>query len=63
MELLNEELGKLDTVYIPGSDSDFVSFIQSLGDKANLKGIEGHFRWVVTKGDGTKYIARPENHE
>ncbi len=63
MEQWSGDMGKLETVYIPGTDADFVVFIQSLGDKANLKGVDGHFRWVVTKGDGTKYIARPENHE
>lgn len=54
----------LEIEYIKGSAADFVVFIQSLGDKATLKGIDGKFRWVITREDGSKYIARPESaHE
>ena len=49
----------METKYIEGNDVDFVVFIQSLGDKAQLRGIEGSFRWVITEEDGTSYIARP----
>lgn len=45
--------------YIQGNSSDFVVFIQSLKDKARLESIDGHARWVVTRDDGTEYIARP----
>lgn len=50
----------METIYIKGGSSDFVVFIKSLGDKAELQGIDGKFRWVVTREDGTQYIARPE---
>jgi hypothetical protein len=51
---------ELETRYIPGSGADFVVFIQSLKDKAELKAIDGKFRWVVTY-DKSAYIARPES--
>lgn len=50
----------LDTVYIKGAGPDFAIFIQSKGDKAQIVTIGGHARWIVTRDDGTKYIARPE---
>ena len=52
----------METKYIPGDSVAFIKFIQELGigDKANLKTIEGKFRWVITAEDGTEYIARPE---
>lgn len=49
----------MEIEYIPGTGADFVVFIKSLGDKAELRGIDGHFRWVVTRDDGTQYICRP----
>lgn len=52
---------ELVTEYIPGGDADFVVFVQSLGNKAELVSIEGHARWLVTRDDGTKYIVRPES--
>lgn len=48
----------MEIKYIP--DTEFVIFIKQLGDKAQLKAIDGHFRWVVTGEDGIDYIARPE---
>lgn len=51
----------METVYIPGGSADFVVFIDSQREKAELKSIEGHFRWVITREDGTQYIARPED--
>lgn len=54
----------METRYIPGNDSDYVLFVQSLGDKAQLKVIDDKFRWVITEDDGTEYIARPASaHE
>lgn len=50
----------MDIEYIPGGAPDFIVFIKSLGDKALLKAVDGHFRWVITRDDGTQYIARPE---
>lgn len=50
----------MEIEYIPGSSPDFVVFVKSLGNKAQLKGIDGKFRWVITRDDGTEYIARPE---
>ncbi len=61
MEQWSDDVGELETEYIPGNDADFVVFVQSLKDKAQLKGIDGHFRWVIEREDGTKYIARPNS--
>ncbi len=47
--------------YIPGNDVEYVLFIKSLEGKAKLTGINGLFRWVVTREDGSQYIARPES--
>lgn len=55
------KLYNMETVYIKGNDAEYVLFIKSLKDKAVLTNIEGHARWVVTREDGTKYIARPES--
>jgi hypothetical protein len=49
----------METRYITGNDTDFVIFIQNLGDKAEMAIVDDKFRWVVTEDDGTKYIARP----
>lgn len=61
MEQWDSEIGKLEVEYIPGTDSDFVVFVQSQGEKAQLKTTDGHFRWVVERENGTKYIARPNS--
>lgn len=53
----------MNTEYIPGDSLAFVSFIKSLGDKAQLKVIDEKFRWIVTREDGTEYIARPQEAE
>lgn len=49
----------METVYIQG---DFKEFIDTLYEKGavSLENVEGKNRWVVTRDDGTKYIARPE---
>lgn len=49
----------METIYIPGGTADFVVFIHAQGDKAQLESVEGHGRWIITREDGTKYIARP----
>ncbi len=55
---------ELETNYVQGTDADFLEFIKSFGDKANVKSIDGHARWVIEREDGTKYIARPQSaHE
>lgn len=51
----------MEIVYIPGNDTEYVIFIQNLKEKATLTSIDGKQRWVVTRDDGTKYIARPES--
>jgi len=52
----------METVYVPGDSIAFRNFIRghTIGKRANLKAIDGHFRWVITREDGTEYIARPE---
>ena len=57
-EEVNDE--NLPIEYISGDSLAFVTHIKSLGDKAILSNVDGHFRWVVTREDGTRYIARPE---
>lgn len=53
-------MDELETIYIEGGDVDFVVFIHAQKDKAELKSIDGHGRWVITREDGTQYIARPD---
>lgn len=55
---LNE--GDLPVEYVPGGGADFVVFIQGLKNKAQLHSVDGHARWVVTREDGSRYIARPQ---
>ena len=57
--MTKEEGDKLETVYVPGAGPDFVVYIQSFKTKAQLTSIDGRARWVITKKDGTQYIARP----
>ncbi len=49
-----------ETIYIPGDSFAFKAFIDAQGDKAKLTGIDGKNRWVITREDGTQFIARPE---
>lgn len=51
----------LETIYIPGDSLAFKAFIdeQYKLQRADLTNIEGKNRWVITREDGTKYIARP----
>lgn len=53
---MNEK--ETEIIYIPGTHADFVKFIRSLGDKAELRSNKGKFRWFVTREDGTEYIVR-----
>ncbi len=57
----NMEDRDLPIEYIKGNSVEYVLFIQGLKDKAELKSVDGHARWVVTREDGSKYIARPED--
>ncbi len=52
----------LEIIYIPGDGIAFQNFIaaQGRGVNANLTTIDGNMRWVITREDGTRYIARPE---
>lgn len=53
----------LEIIYIPGDSFAFKAFIdEHYKDKTvELVGIDGKNRWVITRPDGTKYIARPES--
>lgn len=53
------ELGTLEEVVIEGASADFVVFIKSLGDKAELVVYGPHYQWLVTREGGTQYIAIP----
>ena len=57
----NDTDNALPTEYIKGNDAEFVIFVQGLKDKAVLTNVKGKARWVITKEDGTKYIARPQS--
>lgn len=51
----------IETVYIEGDAAAFKAFIDAhyaTGTVA-LRGIEGKSRWVVTREDGTEFVARP----
>lgn len=56
------ENDELPVEYVPGTNLDFVQAIRGLKeqDRAVLSNVGGHFRWVVTKEDGTKVVMRPE---
>ncbi len=58
--LTSEEVKDFTTEYVEGASADFIVFIQSLGDKAQLHSIDGKARWVVTKEDGSQVIYRPQ---
>lgn len=51
----------LETMYIPGDAAAFKVFIdEHYADKTvELVGIDGFSRWVITRADGSRYIARP----
>lgn len=53
---------ELEIVYIPGDSFAFKAFIDShyADNTVELRGINGKNRWVITRPDGTEYIARPE---
>lgn len=53
----------MEIIFIP--EKEFVAFIkeQGVGDKANLKAIDGKFRWIITREDGSEYICRPQQDE
>lgn len=55
------KLNNMEIIYIDGDSLDFKKFIdEHYKDKtAELVGIDGKNRWVVTREDGSKYIARP----
>lgn len=50
---------ELPIEYVAGAGPDFVVYINSLGEAAQLHSIKGYARWIVTREDGSKYIARP----
>lgn len=52
----------METVYIPGTDKDFVIFIKNMKAQglADMRDIAGKYRWVIKDGD-VEYIARPES--
>lgn len=52
----------MEIIYIQGDSIAFKAFIdEHYADKSvELTAVDGHQRWVVTREDGTKYIARPE---
>lgn len=51
----------LEIVFIPGDALAFKAFIDKhYADKTvELVGIGGKNRWVVTRPDGSRYVARP----
>lgn len=53
----------LDIIYIEGDGLAFKAFIDEhyKDNTVELVGIDGKNRWVITRPDGSKYIARPES--
>lgn len=53
----------MEIIYIEGNAIAFKKFIDehyfAVPRRAELAGIEGKNRWVITREDGNKYIARP----
>lgn len=47
----------MQVVYIQGTDALFIDFVQR--KKAKLMTINDHLSWVITREDGSQYIARP----
>ena len=52
----------MEVIYIEGDSMAFKKFIdeQYANKTVELQNVGGKNRWVVTRDDGTKYIARPE---
>lgn len=52
---------EMDVIYIEGDGMDFKRFIdEHYKDKSvDLRNIGGKNRWVITRPDGSEYIARP----
>lgn len=55
----------MNTKYIPGDSAAFKAFIDEHYQKGTveLRGIDGHQRWVVRENDETEYIVRPSEAE
>ena len=51
----------METLWIP--EDEFRKHIWDAKDRATLENIEGFTRWVITRVDGTKYVARLESNE
>lgn len=53
----------MEIIYIEGDAIAFKAFIDECYAKkcVELVGIDGKNRWVITREDGTKYIARPQD--
>lgn len=51
----------METIFIEGDAMAFKAFIDEhyTDHTAELVGIDGKNRWVITREDGTKYIVRP----
>lgn len=59
-EATNEEKC-LPIEYVAGDGEAFIKFVKGAGDAAQMVAVDGFFRWIITREDGTRYIARPEN--
>lgn len=49
--------------YVPGGTAEFVIYIKSLGESAQVTSVDGKMRWVVTREDGSRFVARPQETE
>lgn len=45
--------------YVSGGATEFVIYIKSLGESAQVTSVDGKMRWVVTRDDGSRFVARP----
>lgn len=53
----------MEIVYIPGGELDFVTYIKTHRSNADLREVDGYYRWIIKREDGTEYIARPSETE
>ncbi len=54
-----EEESKLPIEHIEGDSIAYVNYIKANWDNTRMVVIDGKFRWIVQKEDGTEVIVRP----
>ncbi len=54
-----EEESKLPIEYVEGDSIAYVNYIKANWDNTRMVVIDGKFRWIVQKEDGSEVIVRP----